>query len=159
MRLVFKAVIAVLLAVGIGNYLIYLKTGQMPIRDLRERWGSDWWVDMQEKYAPDQLAQKAKQAADGLMQDESAKPVSTKVYKWTDSNGQVHYGDKPDVAGAEQLEVKIQNAIAAPDGQDNVQGNSQEDAVSEQPSAQSPLEKARAAADAMKARVQEQEAH
>ena len=33
-------------------------------------------------------------------------PVYAGVYKWTDSNGQVHYGDKPAAAGeAEEIDV------------------------------------------------------
>ncbi len=75
------------------------------------------------------------------------------MYKWTDANGQVHYGDKPRSADAEQVEVKIQNAISPPDDQ-TAEAAAEEPARAQQ---QTPLEKARAAAESMKARVQEQE--
>lgn len=153
MRLLFKSVVVVLLAVGIGNYLIYLKTGQIPIHDLRERWGSDWLVDMQEKYSPDQLAENAKKTVASLTQDESDQPVPTKVYKWTDANGHTHYGDKPANAGAEQVEVEIRNAISPPDNAHSNPVPAQTD------TAQTPLEKARAAAELMKTRTQQQEAN
>ena len=36
-----------------------------------------------------------------------ALPLHAGVYKWTDSNGQVHYGDRPEQpAGAEELKVE-----------------------------------------------------
>ncbi len=42
MRLLFKALVVLLLAVGVGNYLIYLKTGQFPINSVRENYNVDW---------------------------------------------------------------------------------------------------------------------
>jgi hypothetical protein len=36
------------------------------------------------------------------------------VYKWTDANGKVHYGDRKDAAGARQQELKIKLPPAAP---------------------------------------------
>jgi hypothetical protein len=151
MRLLFKSLVVVLLVFGIGNYLIYLKTGHMPVQDLRERWGNDWLVDVQEKYAPDQLSKKVKSAVDDLTHDGSEKPSPTKIFKWVDDNGQVHYGDKPN-DNAEQVEVNMRNAISPPERSI--------DAVADAPQIappQTPIEKARAAAEAMKAHTQEQE--
>lgn len=34
--------------------------------------------------------------------------VSAEIYRWTDANGQVHFGQRPAVASAEQIEVKPQ---------------------------------------------------
>lgn len=34
--------------------------------------------------------------------------VSAEIYRWTDANGQVHFGQRPAAAGAEQIEVKPQ---------------------------------------------------
>lgn len=152
MRLVFKALVVVMLAAGIGNYLVYLKTGQMPLRDFSSRLASGF-ANVKDEYAPGQLVDKAKKTVDGLTQDDAAATESTKVFKWTDANGQVHYGDKPQSAGAEQVEVKIQNAISPPD-QKNTELAVEEPAQVQQ---QTPLEKARAAAESMRARVQEQE--
>ena len=155
-RLLFKSLTVVLLVFFIGNYLIYLKTGQMPLRDMREHMGDDWRVDLQELLSPDQLAADAKQAmknvADKVSEPEPAAP--TRVYKWTDANGQVHFGDKPVVSSAEQIEVDTSNAISAPEG---IAPTAEQHAASEVSGQESALDKARAAAEAMKQRVQQQE--
>lgn len=156
-RLLFKAVGVVLLVFFIGNYLIYLKTGQMPLRDMRDRMGDDWSVDLRELFSPDQLVADAKQAIKGVS-DKIAEPersVPTKVYKWTDANGQVHFGDKPLASGAERIEVDTRNAISAPEEAGPIADrHGTEPKVVAQESA---LDKARAAAEAMKQRVQQQE--
>jgi len=36
------------------------------------------------------------------------------IYKWTDANGKVHYGDRKDAAGAKPQELKIKLPPAAP---------------------------------------------
>lgn len=155
-RLIFKSLVVMLLVFGIGNYLIYLQTGNMPLRDMRERMGSDWFSDLKQSVSPDQLAVDAKQAVKGIADkysgSESASP--TKVYKWTDANGQVHFGDKPATADAEQVKVKIQNAISEPD---KVRKSTATAVANEQSGSESALDKARAAAEAMKQRVQQQE--
>ena len=160
-RLLFKSVVVLLLVLGIGNYLVYLKTGQMPLRDLRERMGDDWLVDLRElasnKLSPDQLAADAKKAvktvSDQVSEPEPVAP--TKVYKWTDANGQVHFGDKPVAGGAEQIQVDTRNAISAPEETVNQPVSSKQ--VSQQSTQESALDKAHAAAEAMKQRVQQQE--
>ena len=155
-RLLFKSLTVVLLVFFIGNYLIYLKTGQVPLSDMRERMGDDWLVDLQELLSPDQLAADAKQAmqnvADKVSEPEPEAP--TRVYKWTDANGQVHFGDKPVVSSAEQIEVDTRNAISAPEEIAHTAEQHSAPEVSVQASA---LDKARAAAEAMQQRVQQQE--
>lgn len=155
-RLLFKSLTVVLLVFFIGNYLIYLKTGQMPLRDMRERMGDDWRVDLQELFSPDQLAADAKQAmknvADKVSEPEPAAP--TRVYKWTDANGQVHFGDKPVASSAEEIEVDVRNAISAPE---EVAPVAERDVAPQANVQESALDKARAAAEAMKQRVQQQE--
>lgn len=160
-RLLFKSVLVVLLVFFIGNYLIYLKSGQMPLSDMRARMGDDWLVDLREllsdKLSPNQLAADAKQAMKSVSDkvSEPETPAPTKVYKWTDANGQVHFGDKPLSSGAEQIEVDTRNAISAPESSQWAKPESKSEQVSADTS--SPLEKARAAAEAMKQRVQQQE--
>ena len=155
-RLLFKSLTVVLLVFFIGNYLIYLKTGQMPLRDMREHMGDDWRVDLQELLSPDQLAADAKQAmknvADKVSEPEPAAP--TKVYKWTDANGQVHFGDKPVASSAEEIEVDVRNAISAPE---EVAPVAERDVAPRATVQESALDKARAAAEAMKQRVHQQE--
>lgn len=160
-RLIMKSLVVLVLMIGIGNYLVYLKTGQMPLRDMHARMGDDWLVDLREllsdKLSPNQLAADAKEAMENVS-DKVSKPETpapTKVYKWTDANGQVHFGDKPLASDAEQIEVDTRNAISAPESS----GWSKPEPTSEQVATDtsSPLEKARAAAEAMKQRVQQQE--
>lgn len=156
-RLLFKSVVVLVLVFFIGNYLIYLKTGQMPLRDMRERMGDDWLVDLRELFSPDQLAADAKQAmknvSDKVSEPEPIEP--TKVYKWTDANGQVHFGDRPVASGAEQIEVDTRNAISAPEETASI--SDQQDAAPKASVQESALDKARAAAEAMRQRVQQQE--
>lgn len=157
-RLIIKSLVVVLLALGIGNYLIYLNTGNLPLGDLRERMGDDWLVDLREAFSPSRLAVDAKQVVKDVADKYSGpEPVaSTQVYKWTDVDGQVHFGDKPAV-GAEQIEVKMRNAISAPDNTGSGAGQGSPKTVIPQATQESPLDKARAAAEAMQQRVQQQE--
>lgn len=156
-RLLFKSVVVVLLVFFVGNYLIYLKTGQMPLRDMRERMGDDWQVDLREMFSADQLAADAKLAmknvTDKVSEPEQVAP--TKVYKWTDANGQVHFGDKPAVSGAEEIEVDTRNAISA--SEESTSALDQQEVAPQATAQESALDKARAAAEAMRQRVQQQE--
>lgn len=156
MRLLFKSVVVVVLVVGIGNYLVYLKTGQMPLRDMRERMGDDWLTDLREFFSPEQLTNDAKKVVNDIASEyaESEPAAPTKVYKWKDADGQVHFGDKPQATNAEQVEVKIQNAISAPV---ETQADVADDSRHQQSVPDSTLDKARAAAELMKQRVQAQE--
>jgi hypothetical protein len=155
-RLLFKSVVVLLLVFFIGNYLIYLKTGQLPLSDMRERMGHDWWVDLRELLSPDQLAADAKAAIKSVSDkvSEPEMPAPTRVYKWTDANGQVHFGDKPLASDAEQIEVDMRNAISAPEDAPQIAQPPSSATVSAQESA---LDKARAAAETMKQRAQQQE--
>lgn len=154
MRLIFKTLVVVVLLFGVANYLIYLKTGQSPINGVRENYNGDWLAAIKDSFSSDELVEKARKTVDDLSGEEQAKPAPTKVYKWTDAEGVVHYGDRPDTADAEQVEVKIQNAISADEFQSHPAKSS---ATSSAP--QTPLEKARAAAESIKARSQQQEAN
>lgn len=163
-RLLFKSVVVLLLVFFIGNYLVYLKTGQVPLQDMRERMGDDWLVDLRElltnKLSSGQLAADAKKAINHVSArvSEPAPVAPTKVYKWTDANGQVHFGDKPVVDGAEQIEVDTRNAISAPEeAVSDVGRESAPQATAQQSVQESAIDKARAAAEAMKQHVQQQE--
>lgn len=156
-RLLVKSIVVLLLVFFIGNYLIYLKTGQMPLRDMRERMVNDWLVDLRELFSPDQLTADAKQVmknvSDKVSEPETLAP--TKVYKWEDANGQVHFSDKPLASGAKQIEVDTRNTLSAPE--EIVAIEDQQDIAPKVPVHESALDKARAAAEAMKQRVQQQE--
>lgn len=155
-RLLFKSLVVVLFVFFVGNYLIYLKTGEMPLRDMRARMGDDWLVDLRELFAPDQLVADAKKAAKSVSDKVSAPAPAapTTVYKWTDANGQVHFGDKPIAQGAEAIEVDTRNAISPPDETAGDIGHKTTPPAKVQESA---LDKARAAARAMEQHAQQQE--
>lgn len=154
-RLVFKSLTVVLLVFFVGNYLIYLSTGQMPLQDMHKR-TSDWWGNFRESFSPDQLAADAKQVmqkvADKVSEPEPIAP--TQVYKWIDDKGQVHFSDTPVVEGAEQIDVETRNVISTPESDAIIIENEEAPQTHVQESA---LDKARVAADAMKLRVQQQE--
>lgn len=156
-RLLFKSFVVVVFVFFAGNYLVYLKTGQMPLRDLSERMGSDWRVDLGELLSPGQLATDAKEAvksvADRVSAPETVAPV--KIYKWKDENGQVHFSDKPITNGAEQVEIEMRNAISEPESGGAHLAAQSTSAVT--PASESALDKARAAAEAMRRRTQQQE--
>lgn len=155
--LVFKSLVVVLLVFFVGNYLIYLKTGQLPLRDLSESLGSDWLVDVRELLSPEQLAVDAKGAMQSVVDRVSVSdaPAPVTVYKWTDENGQVHFSDKPVANGAAQVDIELRNAIADPDGA--VTQTASPSAAAPKSVSESALDKARAAAEAMKQRAQQQE--
>lgn len=100
-RLLFKSVFVVLLVFFIGNYVIYLKTGQMPLRDLRDHMSLDWLIDVREgvsdKLSADQLAANAKDAMKNIAGNFSAaqSPEPVTVYRWTDEHSQVHLAIGP----------------------------------------------------------------
>lgn len=148
-RLMFKSLVVVVFVVFIGNYIIYLKTGQMPLRDMQQRSGDDWLVDLRELLSPAQLAEDAR----NLVNNATGEGATAKVYKWTDANGQVHFGDAPKSDNAQQLEVDLRNTMASPETITNLSAEPGATAGDES----TPLEKARAAVEAMEARIQQQE--
>jgi len=155
----------VLLVFVVGNYLIYLKTGQLPLNDMKARLGSDWLVDLRELMSFDSLSADAKSALKDLkgkyVEPEPIAPV--KVYKWTDVDGQVHFGDKPGANTAEQIEVEMRNGISAPERGVSPAAGAKGGIVGGESNTASPaggesaLDKARAAAEAMQQRNQAQE--
>lgn len=160
-RLLVKSLVAILLALGIGNYLIYLKTGQIPISALRDSIGNTGG-DLFPTFSSDNIKAEVRAAANKVVNQLSATEpaTATTVYKWTDAEGRVHFSDKPLVQNAQQLEVKIRNAISAPEPSmlsnpdTSLNKSSTDGQLSENAS---PLEKARAAAEAMNARAAQQE--
>lgn len=156
MRLLFKSLMVVLLVFGIGNYLVYLKTGAVPLMDLRISSGN-WFAEAQQKYAPDQLAAQAKKAVKNVTESQGNQTPPARVYKWTDKNGQIHYGDKAGADTAEQIEVELKNVISPPEPVAVPEYGAKRPISEPEQPAQTPLEKARAAAEAINARTREQE--
>lgn len=50
--------------------------------------------------------------------------VYAEVYKWTDADGNVHYGDRPKAGNARELDIESQPST--PDGPDNANKNQQD---------------------------------
>jgi len=79
--LLFKLFAVMVIVAGASNYLIYLKTGRMPLRE--------WVADFKNMKAPsaESLLDKVKDSA----------PIGdkkVKIYTWKDENGQVHYSNQ-----------------------------------------------------------------
>ena len=149
-KLLVKSCVVILLGAGIANYMIYLNTGRMPARDLYYSAQGDWRATLSQWWSPEGLLQEAELTLKNVANKytEPERPASVKVFKWTDTQGQVHFGDKPS-AGAEQLEVDMRDAISAPEpvvSPSSAQSKPEPSGLVDE----SPLAKARAAAEAMR---------
>lgn len=137
MRIAFKILVVLGVVIGISNYVIYLQTGRMPVQE--------WVKNISLK--PSDMASGAKNLGKNVI-DQVKPSEPTKVYKWTDENGVVHYGERAATENAEEVAITDHDVVpvqaeSAQEGDDN----------------QAPLEKAKAAAEAMKARIKEQESY
>lgn len=146
---------------GICNYLIYLQTGRMPLREWMnsmQQMDGSWFKGAVQSVSPDQLAAKARQLSDqvGDKLDSSA-GAAVKVYKWTDAEGVVHYGQQAGVAEAEELSVNPnQSVMSAPEPYVAPSTTPAANSASANPQG-SPLEQARAAAEAMRIHNEQQQ--
>lgn len=146
MRILIKMLLVTGLLVGIGNYMIYLKTGRMPVREWVQNWS---WPELPSLDAG-QLVEDAKRLGGEAAGE---KPVPTKVYKWTDANGVVHYGERP-AEGAQELSINPDQNILPSD-----QPSLADDLPEQAAPSEAPLDQARSAAEAMKARAESQQAY
>lgn len=143
-RILFKMLVVTGLMVGIANYVIYLQTGRMPVQEWVKNLKT---LDMN----PSHWVGDVKKMGEGVIdQVTPSKPVT--VYKWTDADGVIHYGERPVDDNAEAMKIDTnRNLMSAP-----VVTDSPDPAASEQDQ-QAPIEAARAAAESMKARIEAQE--
>lgn len=154
MRLVFKALVVVCLAIGIGNYIIYLKTGRLPASEWKEKLSLEGF-----SLSPTEMLEDTKKATHDALDEHFSgddKASFTKIYKWTDDNGVVHYGEKPAGTGAQELNVENTRLTIMPATESAGSPAASTPSINENPaaaieSAETPIEKARAAAEAMKA--------
>lgn len=145
MRLIFKALVVVVLAVGLGNYVVYLNTGKLPLSDLKSKLSLSS-LD----FSPTQVFENTKRATtDAVGEHFSSKSETsaTKIYKWTDEDGVTHYGERPVGANAQALDVNDGNVTIL--SIDDSAKAELEEAPPVPGEPQTPLEKARAAAEAM----------
>lgn len=96
--LLFKMFAVVVIVAGASNYLIYLKTGRMPLRE--------WVADLKNMRAPGagELVDKVKDSA----------PIGdkkVKIYTWKDENGQVHYSNQEQKAAKGAQEKLVSTKI------------------------------------------------
>jgi len=149
MRLIFKALVVVFLAMGIGNYVVYLNTGKLPLNDLKEELSFESL-----SFSTKQLFENTKQATTDAVDEHLSNGGSsmvTKIYKWTDENGVVHYGERPAGTGAQELTVNDSNLSIVPAAETEASLDLPKPHATTVDEAQTPIEKARAAAEAMKA--------
>ncbi|ACE83003.1 hypothetical protein CJA_1024 [Cellvibrio japonicus Ueda107] len=138
-------------ALGIGNYVVYLQTGYVPLRDLIDRGLPSLGVPDGLKQELGKLVQDARRMGADVG---SEKPIAVKVYKWTDAKGVVHYGEQPAGTNAEEVIINPNRNLLPAEPEP---GSSA--AAAGGPDAQTPIEKARAAAELMKARIENQESY
>jgi hypothetical protein len=152
--LIIKSLVVVALALGASNYLIYLKTGRLPVDEWRKNWSTQALVDWYEALSFADWGAETRHMRDRLRgSDDSAGSAAVTVYKWTDAQGQVHYGQQPR-AGAQALEIHPdESAMSAATA---VPAAAKAQAAAGQDEA-SVLDKARAAADSMSKHYQEQD--
>jgi hypothetical protein len=162
--LIFKSTVAVMLALGLSNYFIYLKTGKVPLGEWPQKVSS---LISGKHFDARDLASDAKKMASKVTGDKLALGDSgVKVYKWTDAKGVVHYDSQPaqgakvltidtdtNILSAEDLPKKVEEK---PDGEEKSKDKSVAESL-ENLDEKTPIEKARAVSDALKARAKEQE--
>ena len=101
-KLIIKGIVMVALAAGIGNYILYVKTGKSPL-GMENIFGNGSGT--------------AANPVSTLL-DNTSQPKKETVYKWVDENGKTHYGEAPpelDESKAEKIVVNPnKNIIDAP---------------------------------------------
>ncbi len=100
--LLVKLIMLGCIGVGIINYMIYIKTGNSPLQDLRMTWpamsrlGDFTFSGLSLPEMPHALTDK--------LTGEDTQPV--KVYKWVDEQGVIHYAQhKPDEITTKALNI------------------------------------------------------
>lgn len=96
-----KSVVILVVVLGLVNYVVYLQTGQMPVIKFAERI-SDFSLSL-----PDMPDVKLPETIKQLGNSTDLLPATqTRIYKWTDRQGVVHYGEEPPPDGhAEMLMI------------------------------------------------------
>lgn len=141
--IIVKGLVVTGVVIGLANYFIYLQTGRMPVKE---------WVQ-KINLSPDTLTSSAKNLGKDVI-DQVKPSEPTKVYKWTDEYGVVHYGERPINDAAEEMEIDADhNILPASKPVESTEASPDADALNQQ----APIEKARAAAEALKARAEAQE--
>lgn len=143
--IVRKSLVTVVLALGIGNYLVYLKTGQMPVLAMRDSLSHSTTIPSLSGVS-NGLAAAVSEAKATLARQLPAgvSAPAAPIYKWTDAQGVVHFSDKPVGPDAEAVILATPNqlfseeVLTAPEALDE---------------ASSPVDKARAAAEALNQRT------
>lgn len=154
MRLIFKALVVVFLAMGIGNYVVYLNTGKLPLSDLKEKLSLESLSFSTKQFF--EGTKKATTDAVGEHISGGGSSTATKIYKWTDENGVVHYGERPAGTGAQELSVDDSNLSIVPAAETDAARDLPKAHTTTVDEAKTPIEKARAAAEAMKAHTEAQ---
>lgn len=156
--LIFKCVVAIFLAAGIANYLIYLNTGNMPVVDWKNKFSHMDIAGQLKSFSPKNVLSDAKQSIKKLMPTSmsSTNDAPIKIYKWKDNKGVIHYENRP-VDGAQEMLVDVNSNILKQESggidakpADNSDEHVNEENIDEQPA----IEKTRAASELMKAHTQ-----
>lgn len=150
--IVMKSLVTVVLALGIGNYLVYLKTGQMPVMAMRDSLSHSIATPSLSGVG-NGLAAAVSEAKTTLARQLPAgvSAPAAPVYKWTDEQGVVHFSDKPLGPDAEAVTLATPNRLTS-DALPSAPGALGDILSSDETS---PVEKARAAAEALNQRARQ----
>ena len=100
-KIICKSIALLVVVIGLVNYLVYLKTGQMPVKEFVSSARDFSWSlpDMPQISLPESIQKLGNSATDMLPENQ------TRIYKWTDAHGVVHYSEEPplDIPAQEML--------------------------------------------------------
>ena len=105
MNILVKLFVAVLLVLGIFNYLSYSKTGNIPLLEWSKKFTQDGAANFTQQVA-EKLVVDAKKMTSEMLGDKIKSTAPVQIYKWTDAKGIVHYDNKP-VKGATELTIDV----------------------------------------------------
>jgi hypothetical protein len=106
MRIIFKALVVAVLAVGLSSYAGYLMTGE----SFLSKWRTPAWLSK----LPGDLSKSGKEALQTV--DAPIQDRKEKIYKWKDATGTWQYTQLPPPPGTEVEVVEVdadRNVIAA----------------------------------------------
>lgn len=97
-KLIFKSFLVAMIFMGIANYFIYLNTGQLPLKNLTDKisridlksYFSFSMPDIKDGNLVESGGQSLNSTGEKIMSD-----GKTRIYKWTDAQGVVHYDQNP----------------------------------------------------------------
>jgi len=140
---IIKAFMLLFVVIGLVHYALYLRTGRLP------------WADGSPGVPSISLPKSLPRL------DSPISGGKTQVYKWVDENGVIHYSQEPPPDGTQAQSLELDpadvNRIPAPVPQETLAATPTANGPAVLDDGKTPIEKAREAAELMKARDQAQQ--